>query len=74
MFLIKKKQFKKLVLVSGTIVFILNTSKKDINLNYILYIYYLVCFQKNRNNVEALINFGSEINIKSLAYTSKLGF
>ena len=74
MFLIKKKQFKKLVLVSGTIVFILNTSKKDINLNYILYIYYLVCFQKNRNNVEALINFGSEINIKSFAYTLKLGF
>lgn len=41
---------------------------------YILYIYYLFCFWKDKSNVKALINFSSEINAMILAYTKKIDF
>ena len=42
-------------------------------LKYTLYIYYLVCFSKNSNNIKILINFSSKFNITTSAYTLKLG-
>lgn len=48
-------------------------SKKDITLEYILYIYYLFCLRKNSNNVEDFIDSTSIINIKTSIYTLKLG-
>ena len=68
----KKKRFKKLVLVLRT--FISVTSKKSIILDHILYIYYLVHFQKNSNNIEVLLDSCSKINIMTFIYASKLGF
>lgn len=35
------------------------SSKKDIILNKVLYIYYLMCFWKNSKNVYVLIDFDS---------------
>ena len=50
-----------------------DTSKKDIILEYLFYIYYLVNFWKNSNNIKVLISFGNKFNIITLAYTLKLG-
>ena len=36
--------------------------------NYILYIYYLVYFWKNNNNIEVLIDFSLEINTITPTY------
>ena len=70
----KKKWFKKLVFVLTTFMLVIDTSKKDIILDYILYIYYLIYFQKSSNNVEVLIELSSEIYTITLIYTLKLGF
>ena len=48
-------------------------SKKDLILNYILYIYYLIYLEKYSNNIKALIDFGNEVNIMTLVCTFKLG-
>ena len=74
MFLAKEKQFKKLVLILITFIYKVDISRKDITLDCILYKYYLVCFQKNNNNIEALINSITKINIITLIYTLKLSF
>lgn len=42
--------------------------------NQVLYIYYLLYFQRNKDDVETLINSNNKINIITLAYTKKLGF
>lgn len=41
--------------------------------NYTFCIYYLICFKKNQANVQALLNFYSEINVITPAYVAKLG-
>lgn len=43
-------------------------------LEYILYIHYLVKFQKDQAKVKALIDSRSEVNAIAPAYVSKLGF
>lgn len=49
--------------------------KAPLPLQYILCIYYPVQFKKDQKvEIHALINSYSEINIKTLAYTMKLGF
>lgn len=40
----------------------------------ILCIHYLVQFQKNKDNIQALINSGSKVNAINSAYAKKLGF
>lgn len=47
---------------------------KNLALGYVSYIYYLVFFPKNNNNIVVLNIFGSEVNIITLTYTLKLGF
>ena len=54
--------------------FMTNARKKDMTLNYILYIYYLVCFQKYNNNIEALIESSNKVNIITTIYALKLSF
>lgn len=49
------------------------SKEKEAALAKILYIYYLLCFQKNINEIQALINFGSKVNVMTPIYTSKLG-
>lgn len=44
----------------------------SLTLDQILYIYYLLCFKKNTVGIKALINSGSEINIKTLINITKL--
>lgn len=46
-----------------------NTSKENITLDCILYIYYMIYFQKNINNIEDLINSNNKIKIISFIYT-----
>ena len=51
----------------------MTSTKKEI-LKYILYIYYLNCFQNNNSNIKTLIYFNSEVNIIASIYTLKLSF
>lgn len=51
----------------------IKASKKDVVLDRILYIYYLVCFQKDQDKVLALISSRSEVNAMTPTYISKLG-
>ena len=74
MSLVKEKKLKKLVLVLATSILVTTTSKKDLILDHILYIYYLVYFWKGRNYIKTLIDLDSKINIITLIYTLKLGF
>ena len=51
-------------------------SKKDddVLLDRVSCIHYLLCFYKNKKNeIRALINSGSKVNVMTLAYTLKLG-
>lgn len=41
---------------------------------HISYVHHLVQFKKNQVKVQALIDFDNEVNVMTLAYTSKLGF
>lgn len=50
------------------------SNKNDITLARILYIHYLLYFQKNTNKLQALLNFGSKVNTMMPVYISKLGF
>lgn len=43
-------------------------------LKHISYIYYLLYFRKDKNNVEALINLSSKVNVMTPTYAKKLGF
>lgn len=46
-------------------------SKKKMTLDWVPYIYYFICFKKNK--VKALINSSNEINVITLTYIVKLG-
>lgn len=50
----------------------IETNKENVVLEKILYIHYPIWFRKNE--VCALIDFKSKVNIITLAYASKLGF
>lgn len=52
---------------------VIDNIKKDIILDCILYIYYLVNFPKICNNFKALINSGSEFNIIAFTFALQLG-
>lgn len=43
-------------------------------LKYLSYIYYSMQFKKNQAKIQALLNSGSEVNIITPAYTTRLGF
>ena len=53
----------------------IGTSKKALKviLDQVSCIYYLVQFCQDKEIIQALINFGSEVNVMSLAYAKKLG-
>ena len=51
-----------------------NTIKKNITLDYILYIHYLICFKKNNQEIKLSIKIGSKIKVITSIYTLKLGF
>ena len=72
LFALNLKRFKKLVLGFITFMLVINTNKKDRILAYILYIYYLIYFQKNSNNIEALINSNGKFNTITLTFILKL--
>lgn len=61
---------KKLVLVSIISIPIIKTSKKNMFLDRISYIYYSIRFKKNK--MKALIDLSSEINAMTLIYIAKL--
>lgn len=66
---------KKLLLVLAMIILITVTTKQTyLLLEYILYIYYLMHFKKTWVEIQTLINFKSEINVRSLVYMLKIGF
>lgn len=46
---------------------------KEATLVCVPYIYYLIQFQKDDNEVQALFNSRSEVNAINLAYAKKLG-
>lgn len=72
---VRAKTSKKLVSVLATFVSVIKASKKDdIILDRISYIYYPLCFRKDKKNkMQALINFGSKVNTMTPAYILKLG-
>ena len=43
------------------------------SLEWVLYIHYLLCFQKDNIGIRTLIDLDSEVNTIIPAYTSKLG-
>ena len=49
-------------------------AQEVIFLDRVLYIYYLVQFQKDKATIQALINSGSEVNAMTPAYAKQLGF
>lgn len=55
---------------------ITEAKKKDmVILEKVSYIYYPLCFRKNKKNkMQTLINFYNEVNVMMLAYILKLGF
>ena len=71
-------QAKKQLLVLTTSILVTSTSKEAQKvrvLNKVLYICYLVQFEKNKDkNILALLNSRSEVNIMILAYSTQLGF
>lgn len=59
----------------ATFILVIKANKKDdAILEKILCIYYLLCFQKDNVEINALTNFGSKVNIMILAYILKLDF
>lgn len=69
------KIFKKLVSIFATSTFMTKTSKKDkVVLKRVLYIYYLLYFQKNTIEIKALLDFGNKVNAITPAYILKLDF
>lgn len=66
--------FKKLVSVSATFMLVTKASRKNVVLKRILSIYYLLRFQKDKENErQSLINSGSKMNKMTQAYALKLG-
>lgn len=67
-----KKTSWNLVLILATSVFVIITKKKDLILDNIWYIHYLIYFQKCNSNVETLIDSINEIHKITLIHTLKL--
>lgn len=66
-------KIKKLVLVSVNPVLRTEANIKNIILNKVSYIYFLLYFYKNKKNkVQAIIEFDNKINARITAYTLKL--
>ena len=66
------RAFKKLVTVSTTFILVIDNSDKEIMLEKMSCIYYLVKFQKEQ--VKALFDSGSKVNAIYPNFTQKLGF
>lgn len=66
---------KKLALVLATLASVTKVNKiEEVALAKAPYIHYLFHFQKNnKNKIQALIDFGSKINVLTPVYISKLG-
>ena len=73
-FSVNKKQHKKQILVWPTFGLMISTSKNDTNLDYVLYIQYLVYFWKNNNYIELLIDYTSKVNAITSVQALKIGF
>lgn len=66
---------EKLVLVSTISIPVTEISKKkNIILEKVLFIYYLLCFQKKTLEIKALIDFNCKVNTITPIYALKLGF
>ena len=61
------------VLTTFAAVISVNKETQEMILDWVPYIYYPVQFQKDKEVIMALINFGSKVNTMILAYASKLG-
>ena len=48
-------------------------TNKKVTLERVLYIHYLLRFQKDNASVKALVDLGSEVNAMTPAYAAKLG-
>lgn len=46
---------------------------QEVTLKFISCIQYLVEFQKDKDNIQALLNLGSKVNVINPAYTKKIG-
>lgn len=64
--------FQKLALIFANSILIIKIKKKNVILNWILYIYFQIWFKKNK--IQALIDIGNKVNTMTLVYISKLGF
>ena len=64
--------YKKLASVLATSVPVTETSGKEVDVR-VSYIYYLIRFQEDQEQVRALLNSGSEVNAMSPAYAKRLG-
>ena len=63
---------KKLVLILTISLLVTETSKEDVILKQVSYIYYLIWFKKNE--IQALIDSSSKVNAMTLTYAAKLDF
>lgn len=50
----------------------LDIDDPDLLFEYVSYIHYLLYFQKDITDVKILIDYGSKVNVMTLAYISKL--
>ena len=60
-------------LVSVLAIFTWTTGTREEALKRVFYIYYPVQFKKNKTQVQALIDLGSEVNIIYLSFAKQLG-
>lgn len=58
----------------ATFLLVIKTSKKNVILKKILYIYYPLCFQKNIIDIKLLIDSGNKVNDIILGFALKLDF
>ena len=63
---------KKLVSVLATSSSVIETNK-EVTLKWLPCINYPLCFQKDTTGVRALVDSGSEVNVMTPTYTTKLG-
>lgn len=60
-------------MISAIFILVTKNNQKVI-LERVFYIWYLVQFQKDKDNIKALLDLSSKINAMNLLYTKKLGF
>ena len=73
--MLKAFEAKKLILVLGISVLVIDASKKapEVILDWVPCIHYSIQFRNNKKIIRALINSGSKINAMTFAYAKKLG-